>query len=93
MARSSFYYYQKQNKLPDKYKAIKKLIKSIYHKHKGRYGYRRITDELQNQGIVINHKTVLRLMKSLGLKSVIRIRKYKSYNFMICLLVWVIFFR
>lgn len=80
MARSSFYYYQKQSKSPDKYKAIKELIKSIYHKHKGRYGYRRITHELENKGIVINHKTVLRLMKLLGLKSVIRIKKYKSYK-------------
>ena len=56
------------------------MIKSIYHKHKGRYGYRRITDELNNKGIIINHKTVLRLMKSLGLKSIIRIKKYKSYK-------------
>jgi hypothetical protein len=31
----------------------KELIKSIYHKHKGRYGYRRITDELNNKGMVI----------------------------------------
>ena len=80
MARSSFYYHEKQNKSPDKYKIIKELIQSIYHKHKGRYGYRRITDELENKGIVINHKTVLRLMKLLGLKSVIRIKKYKSYK-------------
>ena len=80
MARSSFYYYQKHNKLPDKYKEIKELIKSIYHKNKGRYGYRRITDELQNKGIIINHKTVLRLMKLLELKSIIRIKKYKSYK-------------
>lgn len=80
MARSSFYYHQKQNKLSDKYKEIKELIKVIYQKHKGRYGYRRITDELQNRAIVINHKTVLRLMKSLGLKSIIRVKKYKSYR-------------
>ena len=80
MARSSFYYYQKQSKTPDKYKVIKECITSIYHKHKGRYGYRRITDELNHKGIIINHKTVLKLMKSLGLKSVIRIRKYKSYK-------------
>uniref|UniRef100_UPI0012DD41FA IS3 family transposase n=1 Tax=Flavobacterium daejeonense TaxID=350893 RepID=UPI0012DD41FA len=66
MARSSFYYHQKQSRLPDKYKKIKELIKTIYQRHKGRYGYRRITDELQNKGIVINHKTVLRLMKLLG---------------------------
>lgn len=80
VARSSFYYHQKQNKIPDKYKTIKECIKSIYHKHKGRYGYRRITDELNNGGTIINHKTVLRLMKLLGLKSVIRVKKYKSYK-------------
>ena len=80
LARSSFYYYEKQSKLADKYKEIKERIKSIYHKHKGRYGYRRITDELNNNGIIINHKTVFRLMKLLALKSVIRIKKYKSYK-------------
>jgi transposase InsO family protein len=80
MARSSFYYHQKQSKLPDKYKDVKELIKSIYHKNKGRYGYRRITNELQNKGIIINHKTVLRLMKLVGLKSIIRVKKYKSYK-------------
>ena len=80
MARSSFYYHQKKNKSADKYKVIKELIQSIYHKHKGRYVYRRITDELENKGITINHKTVLRLMKLLGLKSVIRVKKYKSYK-------------
>jgi putative transposase len=80
MARSSFYYHQKRSKLPDKYKEIKELIKAIYKRNKGYYGYRRITDELQNKGIVINHKTVLRLMKLLGLKSIIRVKKYKSYK-------------
>ena len=80
MARSSFYYYEKQSQSIDKYQIIKELIKSIYHKHKGRYGYRRITDELNNKGVIINHKTVLRLMKLLGLKSIIRVKKYKSYK-------------
>ena len=80
LARSSFYYYEKQSKSVDKYEEIKEQIKSVYHKHKGRYGYRRITDELNNNGIIINHKTVFRLMKILALKSVIRIKKYKSYK-------------
>ena len=80
MARSKFYYHQKKTKSADKYQVIKELIKSIYHKHKGRYGYRRITDELNSTGIIINHKTVLRLMKFLGLKSLIRVKKYKSYK-------------
>ena len=78
MARSSFYYHYKRSRSSDKYKAIKELISAIYHRHKGRYGYRRITDELQNKSIIINHKTVFRLMKLLGLKSIIRLKKYKS---------------
>ncbi len=80
MARSNFYYHQKRSELADKYKVIKELIQSIYHQHKGRYGYRRITDELNIKGILINHKTVLRLMKLLGIKSLIRVKKYKSYK-------------
>jgi putative transposase len=80
MARSSFYYHRKQITLPDKYQEIKALIRAIYQRHKGRYGYRRITDELNKNKIIINHKTVLRLMKILGLKSVIRVKKYRSYK-------------
>ena len=64
----------------DKYAETKALIKQIYHKHKGRFGYRRITLVMKNKGVVINHKTVMRLMKILGLKSIIRIKKYRSYR-------------
>jgi transposase InsO family protein len=80
MARSSFYYYQKRFQMKDKYAEIKEMIKQIYHRHKGRLGYRRITLLLKEKGILINHKTVLRLMKILGLKSIIRVKKYKSYK-------------
>ena len=37
-------------------------------------------EEINNKGMVTNHKTILRLMKSLGLKNLIRIEKYKSYR-------------
>jgi putative transposase len=79
MAKSSFYYYAKQD-TSDKYEEVKKKIERIYHKHKGRLGYRRITILLRREDIVINHKTVLRLMGSLKLKSVIRRKKYRSYK-------------
>ncbi len=59
---------------------MKSLIFSIFHEHRGRYGYRRITLELRNQGYSINHKTVHRLLKELGLKSMVRMKKYKSYK-------------
>ena len=48
---------------PDKYKEIKAVIKQIYHENKGRYGYRRITLEMKNRGYIINHKTVLKIMR------------------------------
>ena len=79
MAKSSFYYYAKQD-TSDKYEEVKKKIERIYHKHKGRLGYRRITILLRREDIVINHKTVLRLMGCLKLKSVIRRKKYRSYK-------------
>lgn len=67
-------------KEPDKYKEIKEEITAIYHENKGRYGYRRMTIELHNRGMNINHKTVLKLMKELGLQCFIRAQKYKSYK-------------
>ena len=68
-------------KQADKYKEIKEEIKSIFYENKGRYGYRRITLELNNRGYKINHKTVLKLMNILELKSIVRKkRKYSSYK-------------
>lgn len=80
IARSTYYYYLKKLKKPDKYKKIKEEIKNIYHKNQGRYGYRRITLALRNLGYIINHKTVQRLMKEIGLKCMVRIKKYRSYK-------------
>ena len=79
VARSTYYYHDKSEK-KDKYLSLKELIKKIYDKHKGRYGYRRITDELHKKGHIVNHKTVLKVMRLLGVKSIIRVRKYKSYK-------------
>ena len=80
MPRSTYYYYLKRLNTPDKYAKLKEQIKVIYHENKGRYGYRRITDELHNRGYEINHKTVQRLMKILGLKCMVRIKRYRSYK-------------
>lgn len=80
MARSVFYYHLKKLRERDKYADEKELIKSIFHEHKGRYGYRRITAEMRNRGIVVNHKTVQRLMQTMALKSRIRKVRYRSYK-------------
>ena len=78
--RSTYYYYLKRMQQPDKYRIEKEEIMAIYHENQGRYGYRRITLEMHNRGYHINHKTVSRLMKVLGLKCQVRIKKYRSYK-------------
>lgn len=80
LPRSTYYYYVRKAKEPDKYAGIKEEITQIYHENEGCYGYRRITLELHNRGYQINHKTVQRLMKILGLKCMVRIKKYRSYK-------------
>jgi putative transposase len=80
MARSSFYYHMKQLKAKDKYSNEKKIITKIFHQNKGRYGYRRITLELRNRGVKLNHKTVNKLMNTIGLKCKVRMKKYRSYK-------------
>ena len=53
----------------------------MFEANKGRYGYRRILTELRVKGYTINHKTVLKLMKKLGLKGKQRKNgKYHSYK-------------
>ena len=80
LPRSTFYYHSKQQNKEDKYTQAKAEIATIYHENKGRYGYRRVTDELHNRGILLNHKTVQRLMKELGLICRVRMKKYRSYK-------------
>ncbi|WP_211493317.1 MULTISPECIES: IS3 family transposase, partial [unclassified Fusobacterium] len=64
-----------------KNKDIIDKIKEIFYANKKRYGYRRVTLELKNQGMNVNHKKVLRLMNKLNLKSITRKRrKYSSYQ-------------
>lgn len=79
--RSTFYYHLNNLKKEDKYKKLKEEITSIFYNHKGRYGYRRVTQELKNSGYTKNHKTVAKLMNLLSLKSIQRSkRRYSSYQ-------------
>lgn len=81
LAASTYYYQLKQLNKLDKDRAIKREIQAIYDEHKGNYGYRRMTLELQNRGFQVNHKKVQRLMKALGLTARIRRkRQYSSYK-------------
>lgn len=80
LSRSTFYYYLK-HPTEDKYKSEKQKITNIFTKNKGRYGYRRVYAIMRNNGYNINHKTVQKLMKELGLKGKQRKNdKYHSYK-------------
>ena len=80
LPKATYYYHRKKQESSDKYVQAKAEIQSIFHENKGRYGYRRITDELRNRGFSLNHKTVQRLMKELGLICRVRMKKYRSYK-------------
>lgn len=80
LPRSTYYHLVKKAQQPDPDRKWKRRILFIYRKHKGRLGYRRITDILQAKGHVINRKKVLRIMNELGLQCIVRMKKYKSYT-------------
>lgn len=78
MARSTFYY-NKQHKR-DKWCVERQRITELYHENRGRYGYRRLTQAMRNEGYIISEKTVRKLMKESGVKCMVRVKKYRSYK-------------
>ena len=80
MARSTFYYNLKQLGQSDGYDDVRFRIQNVYAVHQGRYGYRRITAQLRNEGLVINHKTVQKLMKQMCLQAKRKKQHYRSYK-------------
>lgn len=80
LPKATYYYYIKRMNAQDKYSEIKEQITAIYAENRGRFGYRRITLELHNRGYCINHKTVQKLMKLMGLVCKVRMKKYRSYK-------------
>ena len=75
---SYFWCLYKKDK-PDKYSKIKEKIKDI-HKNDKALGYRRIEIILRKQGTKINHKTVLKLMKNMGIKGKTIKKKYNFFR-------------
>ena len=80
MARSVYYYQLSASAKVDPYLDAKTQIGAIYHRHKGCYGYRRVHLELSNQHHYLDPKTVQKLMGQLGLKSLVRPKRYQSYK-------------
>lgn len=79
MSRSSYYRYM--NKKPSNRELenenLKEKITDIYKASKNRYGAHKINESLKGLGITISIKKTQRLMKQLGIKSII-IKKYRA---------------
>lgn len=81
MPKSTYYYeISKSDAIKERDKDITHVIERIYHHHKGRYGVRRVCQELHNQGYEINHKRVQRIMHENGLLGKRPKEKYHSYK-------------
>jgi transposase InsO family protein len=73
VSRAGYYEWVKRLEDPDPDRERMREVQTVYEASHKTYGYRRITMELQDQqGQCINHKTVLRLMRKLGIRSVAR---------------------
>jgi putative transposase len=65
-------FYRSLQEVPPKEEAmmVRAKIQQIALGHRRRYGYRRITAELRRQGLLVNHKRVVRLMREDNLLAV-----------------------
>ncbi|WGW12527.1 IS3 family transposase [Saxibacter everestensis] len=77
LPRSTFFYQQARLDVPDPQAELKVAITEIFSANKSRYGHRRVHRELLNAGGQVAKKTVLKLMRDLGL--VCRSRRKRRY--------------
>jgi len=75
VSRASYYRYLVVVAPEETEIATRSAIQTVVLTHHRRYGYRRVTADLNRAGIVINHKRVLRIMREDSLLA-IRYRKY-----------------
>ena len=80
LPRSDYYYWKNRIDPDTKNSDLMDAITTIYTVNHKRYGYRRITLQLKNDGWTVNHKVVKRLMSKLNLYGITPRAKYKSYK-------------
>lgn len=81
LARSTFFYHQARLQRPDPRAELNAAITDVFTSNHARYGHRRVHLELVKAGWQVAKKTVLKLMRRLGLVCrVRRKRRYVSYQ-------------
>lgn len=77
---STYYYHRAKVTAPDRYEAVRPIIRAVFQKSYQSYGYRRVRAMLaRHHGARISGKTVLKLMKQEGCVSRVRRRRFRSY--------------
>lgn len=79
---SGYYKWRKRQQQPDRDETLAEMIKQRFKSSNNSAGYRQITMQLKTHyGLVVNHKTVYRIMRKIGLQSVSRRpRPYTHYS-------------
>jgi transposase InsO family protein len=74
-------YYRWVNRADDpEEQALRDLVKSIYDEHQGRYGYRRVHEEIRRRGLRVNKKRIARIMRELGLRGRVAHKRKQTTN-------------
>lgn len=80
MPKSTYYYeLSKVDAVALRNKEIREKIREIFEANKSRYGVRRVHRKLLQEGYIVNHKRVQRLMHEMGLLGKTPKEKYHSY--------------
>ena len=69
VSNSGFYEYlgRKNSNAQIERESLEGFVVEAFHRHKGRYGYRRINREPRKSGIAVSEKRVPHIMQKLGL--------------------------
>ena len=83
VSRSGYYRYLHTSQV-DRDHITKERIQAIYDLREGTYGYRRIQMELERRySELVNHKRVYRLMQEMGLRSIIRRKRFHPTSYQV----------
>jgi putative transposase len=63
VSRSGFYRYLRGGWPAEEEVTLRSAIQHVVLDHRWRYGYRRVTAELKQQGMIVNHKRVARIIR------------------------------
>ena len=63
VSRAGFYRCFQEQEPQQEEMDLRSSIQQVFLAHRRRYGYRRITQALRRQGLLVNHKRVQRLMR------------------------------